>query len=304
MSLQIAAKTDFSEGLKSKLKEQCTEAFQLIASESENDPHDIIHEIRKRFKKTRGILRLIRDHIPFYKEENAFFRDEGRRLSAIRDTTSIIEALDNLYGLYEDQLYKHTFGQFRDYLIATRDQMTADLLKDRGVLTVIKTHLSAKCVNITHWPIDIQSFTDLSASIGRVYKRGRKGYAQAKEKKRAEDFHEWRKRVKYLRYQLDLLHRTWPGFLTFWEDELHDLSDYLGDDRDLFMLETEVEKNRNQFSGPESYQLLKSLINYQRAKLQTHALKLGKRLYHLKPKIFTELLRAAWEAFDSEAEPV
>ncbi len=304
MSLKIAAKADFSEGLKSKLKEQCTEVLQLIASESENDPHEIIHEIRKRFKKIRGILRLIRDHVAFYKEENGCFRDEGRRLSAIRDITSIMEALDNLYGLYEDQLYKHTFGQFRDHLTATREQMTADLVDDSGVLKVIKTQLSAKCANIAHWPIAIQSFKDLSASVGRVYKRGRKGYAKAKESRRAEDFHEWRKRVKYLRYQLDSLHRIWPGFLESWEDELHALSDYLGDDRDLFMLEMEVEKNKNKFSNPESYQLLKSLINYQRAKLQADALKLGKRLYHLQPKNFTALLQASWEAFDSEAESV
>lgn len=303
MSLKIAVKTDFSEGLKTKLNEQCTEALQIIASESENNPHEVIHEIRKRFKKIRGILRLIRDHVSFYTEENVFFRDEGRRLSAIRDATSIIEALDNLYARYKDQLYKNTFSQFRDHLIAKREQMAVDVLNNGDVLNVIKRNLSATCAKIDQWPIEIRSFDDLSSGISRVYKRGRKGYTQANNSKKPEDFHEWRKRIKYLRYQLDLLHRIWPGFLDAWEDELHDLSDYLGDDRDLFMLETEVDKNRNQFSDPESYQLLKSLIQFQKAKLQANALKLGKRLYHLKPENFTALLKASWEAFDSEAEP-
>ena len=297
MSLKIAETKDFSEGLKTQIKEECSEALKLIEIKAESDPHDVVHEVRKAFKKIRGTLRLIRDHIDFYTEENTFFRDEGRRVSALRDATSVIEALDGIYDQYDDQLYKKTFGKFRDYLVSRQAQMASDQLDQKGILKLIGKNLSEKCGQIDHWPIAIQSFEDLSPSVIRVYKRGLKGYQRADEGGSTEDFHEWRKRVKYLRYQLDLLNLIWPNFLDCWEDELHELTNYLGDDHDLYNLHELVDENTDQFADPESAQLLKSLIHSKRSELQANALQLGKRLYALKPKHFTSLLEASWESF-------
>lgn len=299
MSLKIAAEKDFSEGLKSKIRSQCTGALQLLGNNPEGDPHEVVHEVRKSFKKIRGALRLVRDQIDFYKEENVFFRDEARRISDVRDATSVIETLDDLYEQYENQLYKNTFNQFRNHLNSRREKLTEEYVKDGDVLKIIENQLSDKCEKIDQWPIEIKSFKTLSPSVERVYKRGRKGYKRAKRSRSTKHFHEWRKRVKYLRYQLDLLHRIWPEFLDSWEDELHDLSDYLGDDHDLYLLSEEVEKNKDQFSDPESYQLLDSLIKSGRSDLQTNALNLGKRLYHLDHENFAALLEASWEAFDT-----
>ncbi len=296
MKLDISAEADFSNALKSEVKAQCSESLKLIETRSESDPHEVVHEVRKAFKKIRGSLRLVRDHIDFYKEENIFFRDEGRRVSDVRDATSIIEVLDDLYDHHDAQLYKSTFNTFRNFLLARRAQMASDQLKDKDVLKLIGERLSAKCDKIDSWPMDIQSFEDLSPSVKLVYKRGLKAYLQAKDSGKTEEFHEWRKRVKYLRYQLDLLNHIWPNFLDFWEDELHDLSDILGDDHDLHILHQVADAHLDQFSEPESAQLLKSLIHSHRSKLQAEALFLGKRLYALKPKHFTALIGESWDA--------
>jgi CHAD domain-containing protein len=300
MSFKIAASENFSEGLKSRVKEQCSQSEELIQAKEKSNPHEVIHEVRKAFKKIRGALRLVRDHIDFYKEENVFFRDEGRRISEIRDATSVIEALDDLYERHANQFYKKTFKTFRNFLLSRQSEMASEYVDKKGVLKSIKKRLSKKHEEIDKWSINIQSFEDIAPSIKRVYKRGRKAYNKAKESKSNEDFHEWRKRVKYLRYQLRLLNRIWPGFLECWEDELHDLSDFLGDDRDLLMLNRVVEAHRDQFADKESYELLKSLIAFRRSNLEANALQLGKRLYGLKKKSFLKLLQASWEAYDGK----
>jgi len=300
MSLKIATEKEFSDGLKEKIKEHCRESLDLLQNQAETDPHEVVHEVRKAFKKIRGCLRLIRDQTDFYKEENAFFRDEGRRISDIRDATSVIEIFDDVYDRYSDQLYQKTFHKYREHLFSKREEMAKDVLKDRGVLKTIEKQLTDKCEDIDQWKIDIQTFEEISPSVERVYQRGRKGYQKAVETESTADFHEWRKRVKYLRYQLDLLNRIWPDFMEAWEDELHDLSDLLGDDHDLYMLGTLVEQEKDRFADRESFELVKSLISFRRSKLQAEALSLGKRLYFLDKETFVSLLGTAWEEFRSE----
>lgn len=301
MELELSAETDFSSEFKSELKAQCTETIALIEADSKSDPHEVVHEVRKAFKRVRGGLRLVRDEIDFYKKENAFFRDEGRKISELRDATSVIEVLDDLYDQYEDQLYKNTFNTFRSFLEDRQAQMASDLIEDKGILKTIGKRLAEKCEEMDGWSIEIESFEDIEPAVMRVSKRGLKGYEKAKKSGSTEDFHEWRKRVKYLRSQLDLLNEIWPEFLECWEDQLHDLSDFLGDDHDLYLLDKLIDEHTDQFSDPESAQLLKSLIQSQRAYLQEDSLLLGKRIYALKPKQFNALLRASWEAFYAES---
>lgn len=302
MSLKIPHDTGFSEGLKSKIKDQCTIALDLITTRSKSDPHHVIHEVRKSFKKIRAALRLVRDHVDFYKDENVFFRDEGRRISDIRDATSVIEALDMLYDQYSDELYKHTFNSFRNFLLERRKELAKAVLEDKNALSTVEGNLLQKKEEIDSWSINIKSFDAIYPSIKRVYKRGKKAYEKAIETQRTEDLHEWRKRVKYLRYQLDLINRIWPDMLDTWEDELHKLSDHLGNDRDLYMLDNLMQKNKGKFSDITSYQLLSSLLTAQRKELQQRSFLLGQRLYHLEKDTFTGLIEASWKAYERKNE--
>lgn len=299
MSLKIPEQLEFSEGLKMQIKAQCTESVKLIKSQSETDPHEVIHEVRKSLKKIRGMLRLVRDHIDFYKEANAFFRDEGRRISDLRDATSVIETLDDLYDRYSDQLYQKTFDGYRDHLVLRRKKMATENPEVSGVLKSIGDRLQKKYAEIDSWKMTIETFAELAPGIERVYKRGRKGYERALETQSPDDFHDWRKRIKYLRYQLEVLNRIWPNFLETWEDELHELSDRIGHDRDLFMLSELVHREQGAFADRESCELLQSLIAFRRSQMQSDALKLGKRLYRLDKNDFAGLLAASWESFDS-----
>jgi uncharacterized coiled-coil DUF342 family protein len=62
--------------------------------DSSEDPHETVHEVRKRCKETRATLRLVRELLPTYSDENAHYRDAARRLSYIRDAQVLSETFE------------------------------------------------------------------------------------------------------------------------------------------------------------------------------------------------------------------
>jgi CHAD domain-containing protein len=305
MSLEINDITRFPEGIKKVIRRECVSAIALLEQNKNANPHETVHKVRKSFKKIRALFRLVRDAMEDYHKENRFFRDEGRRVSDIRDATALIEALDLIYGQYSAKLYKNSFADIRQQLEKRRKSMAEKAFDEKDVLQAIRKKISAKCESVYTMPIEYSSFASIAPSLKRVYKRGRKAYRKAKDAKHPDDFHEWRKRVKYLRYQLRAIEAVWPDFMDTWEDELHKLSDYLGTDRDLMMLrnhilENSVLENSGENQGGESHYLLRTIVDGHRKQLQEHALLLGKRLYHMKPDHFASLVGSAMEAHIDE----
>jgi len=76
----------------------------------------------------------------------------------------------------------------------------------------------------------------VAGNAGRGYRRGRKAMKRAKESGEAEDFHDWRKRSKDLRYQLEILGPRLPEEFDQLRKEATDLADRLGDLHDLDVL--------------------------------------------------------------------
>ena len=66
----------------------------------------------------------------------------------------------------------------------------------------------------------------------RIYRRGRRALAAAHEKPTVEHLHEWRKQVKYLRHQLELLRPMKAIVLEPFVERAEQLGDILGDDHD------------------------------------------------------------------------
>src|SRR5262249_34951169 len=79
-----------------------------------------------------------------------------------------------------------------------------------------------------------------------------------------EHLHEWRKRSKDLRYALDLLEPTWPPVVKALADEVHALTDRLGDDQDLSRLDRVLRDEPASFGTPEDRAPLRGLTTVRR----------------------------------------
>lgn len=300
MSLYIDNNIKFSHGLNAAIHNECNKVLNEIHKDADENPHYVVHNVRKALKKIRAGLRLFRyTDEKFYKKQNTFFRDEGRRISEVRDASSVIEALDKLITHYHEQLYNNTFNQFKHFLEKRKDGIANEVIHKKRVLDTIEDQLRTKCEAIESWGLEkANGFKGLAPGVKKVYKRGQKAFKETKGSATSPNLHEWRKRVKYLRYQLILLQRIWPPPLKAWQKELHKLSDYLGGDRDLYMLHNVVKNNAGAFKDTQSHQLLSTLIEGHRKQLQQEAILTGEKLYHLDKDTFVSLLAKAWEAND------
>ena len=94
MSYVIRQEETFEEGVKRILDEQTTHVIHHLTQEP--DIHKGIHNARRCLKIIRAVWRLIRRDLDpeDFRRKNEFYRDAGRELSALRDLTALLEALD------------------------------------------------------------------------------------------------------------------------------------------------------------------------------------------------------------------
>lgn len=258
-----------------------------------------VHSARKRMKRLRGILRMLRDDIGYraYRDENVMLRNTARTLSAVRDAWVLVDTLKSLRTSYADLLDAETFATPEAWLmerhIERHDSVTG------AVVTNAITTLGTARNRFAGFAIEEavrDDYAALAGGVERVYTRGRRGFAVASETRGVEDLHEWRKRVKYLRYQMELLTPMYPVIIGSTASALDELGELLGDDHDLAVLAETVLAHPQSCRDERERWMLIALIHERRARLQAHAMRHGAALYAEKPADFTDRIGAYWEA--------
>lgn len=278
--------------------EQLDKAIAEITDE-ELDRHDVVHQVRKRCKKLRGLIRIIRPEFDDYRFENAFFRDAARELSYVRDSQSIIECFDKLMEYFGDQIDRTVFAPIREELVTRRQTIVADTAGLEDKLDKFLAQMREARQRVDQWKIDESGFAALQGGLMKTYRRGRRALEEAYDRPSTKNFHEWRKRTKYYWYHNRLLRRIWPEMMKTTRGAAHELSDLLGDDHDLAVLRQTLLDAPQSFGDESDLQALLGLIDRRRAELQARARPLGERLYAESPKQLAARLGAYWETWKS-----
>ena len=301
MSYMLEPDESLSPGLKRIIHEQIDDAIESLRNLGD-DPHDAIHDARKRFKKVRAAIRLVRDEVgeEVYKRENVCYRDAGRALSDIRDSYVKIETVDMLADHYADHLDDDAFAGTRERLVDAHHALRQRIVHEEAVPAQVADTIEAARARIAALPIGREDYGGIRDSIHRVYKRGYRGLAHSYEKPLPENFHEWRKRVKYLWYHLRILNPLWPDLFEEWADEVHDLSDYLGDAHDLAELRARIEAEPSLCPDEAERELLLGLADRRRSELEAAAHPLGRRIYAEAPEDFVRRMGGYWQAWQAE----
>lgn len=300
MSYRFEGHETVPEAVKRIALEQSQKALEQLKSPRSRD--DAIHDARVSFKKLRALLKLIRDGLGkgVYQQENIGYRDAGRRLASVRDSAALLESLDKLAERFDEQLAPDAFaGTRKSFKQAKKKRQT----EKKKILSETAKLIQAAQQDIASWPIKDDDFLALRLGLQRVYKQGRTGMKLAYDEPDTRHFHEWRKRVKNLFYQLRILRPIWPDVIGELAGELKKLARYLSDDHDLALLHKRITEHVNDTVDVKEIEVLVSLINQRREELQMKARPLGERIYVEKPKAFVGRLEAYWEAWGCEAKP-
>lgn len=285
---------DVADGIKRVVAceiEKCMEELK-----ANRNPLEAVHETRKHCKKIRATLRLVRGSIgaQTYAQENRWFRDIARQLSALRDEQAMLENLD---GLAEDglPLEGERIEILREFLIGRRDRFLAQMRARDGFLAV-DADLREALQRVHTWTLSSTGFDALAYGLSRTYHRGRKGLRYAGASGATHALHEWRKRVKYLRHQLQLLAPICPQLLDGHAGLLHQLTERLGLDHDLDLLESTMREAGVAEVNSPGGRGLRAFIDERRARSRQALWAPGRCAYVEKRGPFVERVRAYWQA--------
>ena len=320
----LHANERLAEGLKRMALGQLDLAIEQVECAGGRVPAAVaVHEARKALKRLRTLLCLLRDELgeQAFARESELVREAARRLAGARDAEVLVRTLDDLVARYPaDLAHLGDLARLRAALVAERENAAAMTL-DGVTQAQALLYLREVRIRVCGWSLaDRGGITAIERSLRRIYRQGRRRMKRAKRgsPSRAKAFHEWRKRVKDLRYAAELLERPQrskrragggssspPQSAKAREGAAHiralarradSLGELLGEEHDLTMLAARLRAGaqgaggagagRAQMSAPgrKTRRTILKLIKRRRGRLRKRALRQGKRVYRRSPK--------------------
>lgn len=306
--LQLGRAEPLAVGVKRVTMDQ----LELAASgyfDGESQFGPAVHESRKAIKRTRSLLRLVRGELTdrVYEYEDAALRDTGRMVSEIRSAAAVAEAANLIRDLYGDLLAEDTFDEMINLLSRRRDILELNVLEDPHLVGRVVRNLERAYNRYASWPIDpdarevygmgIQdSFSAIEPGLKSTYRSGRVEMVQAYDDPTAHRFHQWRKRAKYLRHQMEFLAPLWPEVVVGMAMTLERLGLMLGEEHDLAELLVLLRERPDLCPDPRERSLFAALATQRRSELQTGAEILGRRVYAEKPGSLSHRFGEYWDS--------
>jgi CHAD domain-containing protein len=256
-----------------------------------------VHDTRKRLKEARAALRLLRRALggPVYRRTNLELRDAARPLSVVRDAQARVMSFGTLTRRLDGRVDPGALEAARDALAHDRQTARRAVVGDESILRLARQAIDSARDRLRETSLPRRDWSVLGRGLRRVYRAARESFDEARRSPTSARLHEWRKRTKYLRHGLDFLRSTRSGEVRRLEERAHQLTDLLGDDRDLALLQRRLGSGSD--IPPAAVRALRPRIRERRAELRRKALALGRRLFDPKPKRFARALRGRWRSW-------
>ena len=246
-----------------------------------------IHRARKQIKKARATLRLLRPGLTNrqYRAANTRLRDAAKPLSAVRDAAVLRKAFQHIQtGARGSGIRRGVLETAR--MLANEQSRAHQQVAGRHGVPRSRRLLRDVLARTHRFPVPKKDGSTIGAGVRLVYRQGRKALKAANTAPSDTAFHEWRKQVKYLRYQIQLLRPKWPGPLEALTRELQALGDYLGEDHDLAVLRARLTARGSPLQGIPGRRALFAKLDRKRVALRRRALQAGMRIYERPPASF------------------
>lgn len=209
---------------------------------SGRDPLEQVHILRVTCKRMRSYLRMVRPRMKRsdFRKENRTLRDLNRLLSTSRDAQVLCDTLRLVCDQLNPETQSCACDQLRPELPVPPD------VSDYPEIQTVGTGLEAFLQRADHFlPPPEKGWPYLRDGFHLTFHQANDGYREALQSRKAEDFHEWRKTLKYLRFQTELLLDIESLIIPGMHDTLIDLERSLGQHHDTFLLAQHVAAQRN-----------------------------------------------------------
>ena len=267
--------------------EQLDRALHELSTASTSEA---VHQVRKRMKKVRALLRLVRKSFPAYAEENAALRDIQKSLGPLREAKV---ALDTLALLQEGADVSRRSVLEAERAFRTHRLQVATPAWTLQTLERVHKDMERVRARAHRWQLETSDFDAVAGGLGKTYRRARKRMRAAYDDPSAEAFHEWRKRVKYHLLQVRLLRNAWPTEMKARREALDELKDSLGEAHDCVDFERLLKQL--EVSSMARKELL-AVAKEARSARRIHAKPLGELAFAEPKKHFVSRVECYWDA--------
>ncbi|MCG8440545.1 MAG: CHAD domain-containing protein [Caulobacterales bacterium] len=283
-------------GLRRILVEELSSAAARLRTE---DARDVaVHEARKSFKKTRSALRLAREALSSarFAKSNRRVRTAGRELSGLRDARVLVQTVDRLSKDAGGAPATAGIEALREAMAARYDALAEAGSNQPALMSEVAGRMERLSKEIGRWPLERGVGGAVRRGYRRMYAAGRDMFARAYREPGDEAFHDWRKRVKDYWYATRILRPLWPAVMRPVAEEAGFLSELIGDDHDLAMLQHALVRPPHPIRRRAERAAVDKLIASHRGRLRREAWTLGARLYGERPEAFSRRMQAYWRA--------
>jgi len=285
-----------------------------------------VHETRKAFKRLRALLVLVEDLVDAeeVKRERTMLRDAGRRIAGVRDAEVRLTTLEGVIEHAPRKLGRRRgVLRLRAAVAAERDAAAENALpaQTRAQLLLMLRQMHAR---IGAWSLRGDGVEAVEPALRRRYRRGRRAipHSVRGERRRSRAFHEWRKRVKDLRYEAEILDRSrapaaspvapprrrrrkrsgagrGADYIRRVAKTADELGELLGEEHDLGVLAERLRGEGEHAAqhapvGRGTRRALLKLIAKRRRRMRRDALDMGERLYGERPTRYLTRMRRSF----------
>ena len=292
MSYRLRNNESVGAGVARTIREQIDAAISEL-TDTQMPGAEAVHQVRKRCKKVRAVLRLVHDRLGDYPEQNALFRDLAQSIAGARDTAVMLKTYDELAQSLASP--PNADAEVRRQLnngneITTDD--TPDL--DRTLHEAIAT-LRAARPRYEAPAFGRGGNGALAKGLRKTLRTARKRKTRATKQPSTEAFHEWRKGVKNDWYHTRLLQDAAPRVMKARRKVLRQLAETLGNEHDLATLSNHLRNDPDRHNGSPAMKNTLKLIDRRRKILRTKARQLGKKIYASKSDRLIERVGKYWK---------
>ncbi len=278
MSYSLKQDEPLPAGVRRIVREQLEKALNEMTGLKHKDEGAAVHATRKRIKKIRAVLRLVKGELgsEIFQGENERLREVARGFAGSRDARVQHQVLERLCEEAEQG-----GGAFRGTAAILQKEIADHEESFGSKREAAASALQQICDRLEGWPLEKAGSAALCAALCHTYRRGRRCFRSVQKEPEAENFHTWRKRVKDLWYQAQIMQNLNETVLCEIAQAAKVLGQQLGDLHDLAFLRHRLEKG-SEFPEDERHLLLGLICARERA-LARVTLDLGARFFAEKP---------------------
>ena len=256
-------------------------------------PDLAVHEIRKSFKRIRALLEFYPESLSeVLNDYSKQIKSLAKFLSPARESSVNVQLIDKLNtatGLISQQKYE----EVKKLLIQENKKRINELYADKKIFREIKSFvydIEARLYGMLFHPsVNIDVLKQITIS----YKKGCRLYSELEKGYNANLYHDLRKVMKALGYQLDFAKVDQPKYLKLKSNALRKITEQLGEDHDWYIFKNEIKKDIYNLERSDARLFDKQIRLIHEPELQKLLPRL-KKFFEETPDSFEEKVRSSY----------